>query len=195
MNRAYSVFHAKELDDGQRTFSGWATTPATDRLGDTINPMGVRFRNPLALLHQHDSRSPIGIVRFQKATEEGIKFDAEIARIDEPPSLKERVDVAWAEIKHGLVRAVSIGFRPLRHEYNKNGGIDFEEIEVFELSSVTIPALPEAVITSVKSMQPLSNDMVREISRFDLFTSGAVPLVRLEKNDALPKGAVRLISP
>ncbi len=62
------------------------------------------------------------------------------------------MDTAWGEIRHGLVRAVSIGFRPVKHAYREDGGIDFQEIEIFELSSVSIPANADAVITAVKSI-------------------------------------------
>lgn len=41
MQRAYSAFTVKALDTDKRTFSGWATTPATDRIGDNINPLGA----------------------------------------------------------------------------------------------------------------------------------------------------------
>lgn len=152
MDRAYSLIEVKALDDGKRVFSGWATTPAPDRVMDTINPLGAKFKNPLVLLHQHDSDRPIGQVRFKKPTAKGIEFEAEIPVISEPGPLKDRVDTAWGEVKHGLVRAVSIGFRPLKHAYKQDGGIDFEEVEIIELSTVSVPANAEAVITAVKAI-------------------------------------------
>lgn len=152
MNRAYSMLEAKAFDTDKRTFKGWATTPAPDRVQDTIDPMGATFKNPLVLLHQHDHSAPIGTVTFGKPTAKGIEFEASIPAIDEPGPLKDRVDTAWGEIRHGLVRAVSIGFRPVKHAYREDGGIDFQEIEIFELSSVSIPANADAVITAVKSI-------------------------------------------
>jgi HK97 family phage prohead protease len=152
MNRAYSMLEAKAFDTEKRTFKGWATTPAADRVSDRINPLGAQFKNPLVLLHQHNHESPIGTVTFGKPTAKGIEFEAHIPEIEEAGPLKDRVDTAWGEIRHGLVRAVSIGFRPLKYAYMENGGIDFQEIEIFELSSVSIPANAEAVITAVKSL-------------------------------------------
>lgn len=187
-NRAYAAFEVKALGDGKRTFRGWATTPAVDRVGDTINPLGVRFKNPLPLLHQHRHDTPIGFVKFGKPTARGIEFDAEIPEIDEPLALKERLDTAWGEIKHGLVRAVSIGFRPIKYAFTDDG-VDYQEVEVYELSSVTIPALPEAVITAVKSMSGLSAEVIREIKSHDFGhrVNGGVPLVRQSK------GGIQLI--
>lgn len=152
MNRAYAMLDAKAFDTEKRSFSGWATTPSPDRVQDKINPLGATFKNPLVLLHQHDHTAPIGTVTFGKPTAKGIEFTAEIPQIDEPGPLKDRVDTAWGEIRHGLVRAVSIGFRPLKYAYMENGGVDFQEIEIFELSSVSIPANADAVITAVKSI-------------------------------------------
>lgn len=152
MNRAYSMLEAKAFDNDKRTFSGMATTPATDRVEDTINPMGAKFTNPLVLLHQHKHDAPIGQVVFGTPTAKGIPFTASIPKIDEPGPLRDRVEMAWGEIKHGLVRAVSIGFRPISYTPNEKGGLDFNETEIFELSSVSIPANAEAVITAVKSL-------------------------------------------
>lgn len=154
MDRAYSPMEIRAVSEDRRTFTGWATTPAADRMGDIVDPMGAKFKNPLPLLHQHDHERPIGWVRFGKATPEGIEFEAEIPVIHEAGALKDRVDLAWAEIKAGLVRAVSIGFRVLEEgvERLKTGGLKFTSTEILELSAVTIPANAQATITNIKSI-------------------------------------------
>jgi len=82
--------------------------------------------------------------------------------------LKDRLDTAWGEIELGLVRAVSIGFRPLKYAFNDDGGIEYQEIEVYELSAVSIPCNQEAVITSIKSMdKALAADVVSKLKEFD----------------------------
>jgi HK97 family phage prohead protease len=189
---AYSLFEVKAMNADSRTFKGWATTPAVDRVGDTINPLGARFKNPLVLLHQHRHDQPIGRVTFGTPTAKGIEFEATIPTVEEPGTLKDRVDTAWGEIKHGLIRAVSIGFRSMKHAFRDDGGIDFQEIEIYELSTVSVPALPQAVITSVKEMNPnLPRDVVRDIRRYDVAARlSAVPLIR--SAGRLPSGAVRL---
>lgn len=166
--RAYAAFEVKALEDSRRTFSGWATTPSLDRVGDTINPLGVRFVNPLSLLSGHRHDLPIGTVKFKTPTKRGIEFDAEIPVVEEEyGSLRDRVNTAWGELKYGLVRAVSIGFRPIKYAFT-DAGVDYQEIEVYELSTVAIPALPDAVISTVKSMGPLSQEFIQEIKRYDL---------------------------
>ena len=106
----------------------------------------------MAFLWQHRHDQPIGQVKFDKPTKNGIGFEAEIASTDEPGTLKDRLDEAWQSIKMGLVRAVSIGFRPIEYAFMDNGGIRFSETEVYELSAVTIPANSDALITQVKSI-------------------------------------------
>lgn len=156
MNRAYSMLVAKATggDDGRRTFAGMATTPSTDRMGDIIDPLGAKYANPLPLLHQHDSRSPIGKVTFGRPTKSGIPFEAEIPVVSEAGLLKDRLDLAWGEIKAGLVRAVSIGFRPNENGYEvmKTGGLKFTDYEIVELSAVTVPANADCTIGVVRSL-------------------------------------------
>jgi HK97 family phage prohead protease len=151
-NRAYSVLTVKSIDEDKRIIRGVATTPSVDRVGDIIDPLGVKFENPLAFLWQHKHDQPIGECKFSKPTKDGIDFEARIAATEEPGTLKERLDEAWQSIKLGLVKAVSIGFRPIEYAFMDNGGIRYNECEVYELSAVTIPANSEALITTIKSI-------------------------------------------
>ena len=122
MNRAYSILNVKAVDAARRIITGIATTPSPDRMGDVVEPLGVKFKNPMPLLHQHRHDAPVGTVTFDKPTKNGITFTAKIAQIDAPPTLKERVDIAWAEIEQGMVRGVSIGFKPLEYSRMDDGG-------------------------------------------------------------------------
>lgn len=153
-NRAYSVLTIKSVDSVKRVIRGTATTPSPDRVGDIVEPLGVKFKNPMPLLWQHKSDKPVGTVKFDKATEDGIDFEAHL--VDpakaESPSLKDRLQEAWDSVSTGLVRAVSIGFRALEYSFMDDGGIHFQKTEVMELSLVTIPANAEATITSIKSI-------------------------------------------
>jgi len=197
VQRAYSLFEVKALDDSRRVFRGIATTPATDRVGDTIDPMGATFKNPLPLLHQHNHNEPIGLVRFNAPTAKGIEFEAEIPVIEESGPLKDRVDTAWGEIKHGLVRAVSIGFRAIKYAFRDDGGIDFQETEIYELSSVTVPANAQAIISAVKSMdgRPVSQEIIEQIKSLDFAHRKSSPVRLLTPTQPNLNGAVRLNRP
>lgn len=165
-NRAYSMLEVKAFDDATRTFSGIATTPTVDRVGDIIDPLGVKFTNPLPFLWQHNHDQPVGQVNFDKPTPNGIKFTAKLVHPDEveSPTLKDLLQLAWDSIKTKLVRATSIGFRPLEYSFMDGGGIHFHQSEVYELSGVTIPANSDALISGVKSLYGATDlDIVRAI--------------------------------
>jgi HK97 family phage major capsid protein/HK97 family phage prohead protease len=179
VNRAYSLLHIKAIDAERRYIRGIASTPEPDRDGDIIELAGVKFRNPLPLLFHHDQRRPIGHARLSK--EEGaIAFEAQLATVDEPGAVKDRLDEAWHSIKAGLTTGASIGYRPLGQdaiELNPStGGLKFLKTEIIELSVVTIPANAGATILTVKSLDQAASGRN---------PSGAseLPLVR-----AVPKG-------
>jgi HK97 family phage major capsid protein/HK97 family phage prohead protease len=154
MQRAYSLLHIKSVDAERRAFAGVATTPEPDRMGDVVEPKGVKFRNPLPLLLYHDKTKPVGHVTFHRPDPDGIRFEASMPVIDESGTLKERVDEAWQSVKAGLISGVSIGFRVLDDgmELLRSGGVRFTKTEVLELSLVTVPANASAVIDTIKSL-------------------------------------------
>ena len=152
LQRAYSTFVVKAVEEDKRQLTGIATTPAPDRVGDVVEPKGAQFTLPIPLLWQHDSKQPIGHVTSAKVTKDGIEVKAEFVRIDEPGRLKDRLDEAWQSIKSGLVRGLSIGFRSKEHSFmEESDGIHFLKWDWLELSAVTIPANQEASILAVKT--------------------------------------------
>lgn len=152
MNRMYSVLTVKSVEDDERIIRGVATTPNPDRVGDIVEPLGVQFKNPMPLLHQHDHDKPVGTVTFDTPTKDGITFEARLPKIDDAGPLRDRIETAWGELKAGLVRAVSIGFRSIEHAWLDGGGIRFIKSEVLELSLVSVPANADAVISTIKSI-------------------------------------------
>lgn len=152
--RAYSVLESKQFNDQQRTIHGIATSPALDRVGDSVDQYGVTAAASIPLFMYHDSRKTVGRAMLGKATAKGIPFEATFPNVAESGALKDRVDEAVAMVKYGLITAVSIGFRVLdgAYEVMKNGGIKYLKTEVMELSLVPVPAQPEAVIAGYKSM-------------------------------------------
>jgi uncharacterized protein len=152
--RAYSLLEIKSTDSDQYVIEGIASSPAVDRVGDIVEPLGAKFQLPLSLLWQHQHNKPVGEVTFAKATKAGIPFRATIRKPADFTStvLRERALEAWESVKSGLVKAVSIGFRVLDYEVMKEGGWRIKEWEWLELSLVTVPAQQEATISVVKSI-------------------------------------------
>ena len=149
MFRAYSLLELKSVDAEQRVIEGIASTPSTDRVGDVVVPEGASFKLPLPLLWQHRHDQPIGHVTHATVTKAGIKIRAQIAK-----DVLPRIEEAWALIKSGLVRGLSIGFRPTADPEPIKGtfGVKFTAWEWMELSAVTIPANADASIASIKSL-------------------------------------------
>lgn len=152
-DRAWSTLQVKALDAERREIEGIASTPTVDRVGDVVRSEGGKFTLPLPLLYHHRHDEPVGHVTVAKVSKSGINIRAKFAKIDEPGELKNRIDKAWQEVKAGLVRGLSIGFKPLEYELLEDGkGIDFKTWSLYELSLVTIPANAEANITTIKSI-------------------------------------------
>jgi HK97 family phage prohead protease len=142
----------KRVVDDQRVIEGIATSNATDHMGDVIEPAGAKYKLPVPLLWQHDSRLPVGWVEKASVRSGAIHVTARLAKISEPGTLKDAVDHAWQAVKAGLVRGLSIGFRPIgRPERIEGGGYRFAEWAWHELSLVTVPANPLAEITAAKA--------------------------------------------
>lgn len=147
VQRAYSLLTVKAVDEEQRIIEGIASTPETDRMGDIVEPDGVQFKLPIPLLWQHDSEQPIGNVISASVTAKGISIRAQIAK-----GVLPQIDQAWALIKSGLVRGLSIGFMGLEEaDITGTWGTRFTKWEWLELSAVTIPANADCSIQTIKS--------------------------------------------
>lgn len=155
MHKAYAALEVKDFVETPtgRKFSGMATTPTPDRVGDIIEPLGVQFQNPMPLLLFHDPTQPVGEVVFGTPTRAGVPFEATIPTVTEPGIVKDLTDKAAHLVKYKLVRKVSVGFRSFADfvERITDGGLRFLKTEILETSLVPIPANPDAVISSVKT--------------------------------------------
>jgi HK97 family phage major capsid protein/HK97 family phage prohead protease len=156
LKRAYAQFvfkAAADAGDGKRRFTGIASTIATDRMDDIVVPSGAKFKLPLPLLWQHNSREPIGWVTAARVKGNEIEVDCEVHNETTPGKLKDRLDEVWQMLAAGMVRGLSIGFNP--KEYSRiegSYGLKYLEWEWLELSAVTIAANQEASITAIKSV-------------------------------------------
>jgi HK97 family phage major capsid protein/HK97 family phage prohead protease len=152
LNRACTLMTVKSVDEDKRIIVGIASTPSPDRDGDIMEPGGARFGNENPFLWQHDRSQPIGNCAAKKVND-GLQITAQLVKPtpDMPSQLIARLDEAWASIKSGLVKGLSIGFKPIKYAFLDAGGIHFLEWELLEVSAVTIPANAECSITTVKS--------------------------------------------
>jgi len=153
IHHAHAILEIKAAEGSARRFSGVATTPATDRAGESIDPLSIRFTNPLPLLLHHDQKQPVGLVWLHAPTVDGIRFTAEIPTVDEPGPLRDLLDTVWQQLKAGLIRGASVGLSMLDRAGNSiRKGRRLIGAEVCELSLVTVPANIHATIDVIKSL-------------------------------------------
>lgn len=195
MQRAYSVFEVKELDEDKRILTGIATTPSTDRMEDIVEPKGAQFKLPLPMLFQHRHSEPIGHVTNAVVKSDGIHVTIQIAKIDEPGRLKDRIDEAWQSIKYGLVRGLSIGFDPIESaQIEGTWGRRFTKWEWLELSAVTVAANAEASIQSIKSIdsaaRAASGTAGGEVSKKPGVPGKSVVTTRIERSRTMARKTI-----
>ena len=153
MQRAYSLLTLKSVDDDKRILTGIATTPTVDRVGDIVEPKGAEFNLPIPFLWQHNHDAPVGNVTKARVTAAGIEVTVQIEKTTTPGLVKDRLDAAWEDIKLGLVRGLSIGFKGVETaRIDGTYGIRFLKWLWLELSAVTIPANGDASIQTIKAI-------------------------------------------
>lgn len=155
MRQAFAQFEVKAVNAEDRILEGWATTDSTDRMDDTVEPKGAVFSLPLPLLHQHEHEKPIGhVLSAELRTQNGVTGFWIKAQIAKDTGL-EYVEKAWLQIRSGLVRWFSIGFRTLACKPKDKGfGLTFTSWEWLELSAVTIPANADCTIETIRAFAP-----------------------------------------
>ena len=157
LHRAYTLFDVKSVDDDARVIEGIATATTPDRQGDIIESSGAQFALPLPLLWQHDQKQPIGEVFEATVTPAFIRIRAKFASIQDAGRLRDRLDEAWQSVRAGLVRGLSIGWKPLEALPIKGSyGLHVTKWLWAETSVVTIPANVDATILRVKQLAAAS---------------------------------------
>ncbi len=192
MDRAYSTVEIRSISEGEGVVTGVASTPSVDLMSDIVltGPQNIKARLPLPWLWQHDSERPIGHIEWLNPTANALHFRARMAKVDEPGPLRERLREAWLALKSKLVSGISIGFLPLKWEPLQSGGRRFTEIQLTEISSVTVPANMDASIATIKRLDQAALARSARPSRF--------PIVRLNdpaSSARKPSRVVRLAEP
>jgi HK97 family phage prohead protease len=135
------------------TFEGYASLFDKEDMGhDVIAPgafrASLRERGPfgIKMLFQHNPSEPIGIWDSLKEDARGLyargRLMPEIARAREVLAL----------MRAGALDGLSIGFRAVRGRRDARTGIRrLEKVDLWEISVVTFPLLPEARVAYVKS--------------------------------------------
>jgi HK97 family phage prohead protease len=166
------AFDVKEISD-EGKFEGYASTHYNvDRGGDRVEQGAfdrslarykARNQRP-KMLWQHDPTKVIGVWDDMYQDDKGLYVKGRLLK--ETQLGKE----AHVLMRAGAIDSMSIGYRTLDADYE---GDDAEvrvlkELDLFEVSVVTFPMNPDAIITAVKRI-----DSIRDVER--LLRDGGVP--------------------
>jgi HK97 family phage prohead protease len=149
---------AEQVGGDVRALRFTISTPSVDREQDRIALTGwdlANFRrNPVVLWGHDAARLPIGRAFDLQIVDTALKASIEFIPTDTPEG-GAFAEAVYRLAQAGFIAATSVGFRPLKWDFTTDKdrgaddwfpGIDFEEQELVELSVVTVPANPEALI-------------------------------------------------
>ncbi len=185
------------------SFEGYASLFGQKDMGGDIVERGAfaaslekRGAAGIRMLFQHDPAEPVGVWREIREDHRGLfvrgRLLPEVARSREILSL----------MREGALDGLSIGFRTVRGKSDKRGGVRrLHEIDLWEISIVTFPMLPQARIRKVKGdALPTTREFERWLVRDAGFTrSMARAVIRsgyknlASKRDAAGAGQEQLI--
>ncbi|MCR3759158.1 HK97 family phage prohead protease [Clostridium felsineum] len=136
----------KVLDQANRIIEMIGSTEDTDRAGDSMKMSGVQLgnylKNPVILANHcygyEEKPTVIGKALDVRIDGTQLIFKIQFAETDNGKD--------WFYLySNGFMNASSIGFNPIKYEPNDNGGYDYTEWELLELSLVAVPCNPNAV--------------------------------------------------
>ncbi len=133
----------------------YASTKDKDRMNDVVEPTAFEetlkqyMTNPIVLL-QHDMDKPIGNVIEASIDEKGLFIKAKIT---------EDTDWVFSKLKNGVLRTFSIWYSVKDYETIENVDAEWKysytniikALELFEISLVSVPANPFALVKSFDS--------------------------------------------
>ena len=141
---------SEEGDEEELIISGLASTNDIDRSGDIIasdawnakDALANYLKNPIILAY-HDPSQPIGKTIEHEIVENGLSITAKISK-----SAGNIIEL----IKEGILSAFSVGFMIKDADFDpKSGVFMIKELELFEVSVVSIPANQNALFSIEKN--------------------------------------------
>ncbi len=115
-------------------------------------------KNPIALFG-HKSDFPIGTWKNLSVVDKQLRGELQLA----PAGTSQRIDEIRALVEANILRAVSVGFRPIetKPRQESDWGVFFTKAELVETSLVSVPANPNALaVAKSLKISPATIDLV-----------------------------------
>jgi HK97 family phage prohead protease len=126
----------------------------------SLTSMETAGRN-VKMLWQHDPSEPIGI--WDEVREDGRGLYVKGRLLDSVSRARE----AAALIEAGAIDGLSIGYKTVRATKNDQGQRLLSEVELWEVSLVTFPMLPQARVSAEAATEAKSDDLADLARVFD----------------------------
>jgi HK97 family phage prohead protease len=163
----FKVNITKQQDN---TFTAIASKEVVDRMGDIVKIAGIKIDNYLknpVVLFNHNPDKIIGKALEVLKTNDSLIVKIQFANTPLAQEVKELV-------AEGFLNTLSIGFMSLQYKQNDNSnGIIYESVELLEVSVVSVPANPEAVVLryledrlnarAIKLQNAISEEKIRKL--------------------------------
>lgn len=174
------------LEDG--VFEGYASLFNTEDLGhDVIAPsafiesLRARGASGIKMLFQHDPAEPIGVWDEIREDDKGLYVRGRLM------SAVTKAREVLALMKAGALDGLSIGFKAQKSRRDARSGVRrIEKADLWEISVVTFPMLPDARVAAVKS-RPFTLRVPSE-REFERWLTRDAGLSRIEARAVLRSG-------
>jgi len=151
IQKLFTLAEVKEVNEEERSLVGTASTEVLDRDKEIIKTDGWELdnfrKNPVILLSHEYRQPPIGKALWVKKDKNGLKFKAQFAKT-------QVAEEVFQLYKDGFMRAFSVGFIPKEWEEGdpedeKGPRRIYTKQELLEISAVSVPSNPDALVTAV----------------------------------------------
>lgn len=164
MKRAALAVEEVEIDG---SFSGYASVFGLPDLGNDVIEQGAfaralkeRGASGVRMLWQHDAAEPIGVWTQIREDARGLYVEGRLAKG------VARAREALELMRSGGLDGLSIGFRTVRARKDARTGLrHITQADLWEISVVTFPMLPQARVTVIKAGLPTIREFERWLTR------------------------------
>ncbi len=158
----------RSINEDERSFEVIASTETLDSHGDVLRQFWdlsryekngvVLWNHNLALYMGGDAEDTLPIGKALDVRIDGKKLIAKLALLKGDATTEPLVDKIWRRVQQGVLKAVSVGFRPgqVTRKVNAAGETEFYELgskerpnELREISLVPMGSNPDAVAKSI----------------------------------------------